>query len=817
MNIRSVLLAVFLSATMAASALTDQQVIEYIKQQTAAGKSEKQIGKELLAKGVTPEQAKRIKAKYEASKNATVLTGSNAPANGGKRLRQTVKEASANIGTSHEFDEDGVSSAPTVVFEQESVATAQKATSGKQVYGRDVFNAKALTFEPNDNQATPQNYRLGPGDEVIIDVWGNSEAHIRQTISPEGSIMIDQIGPVYLNGLTINDANKHVKGVFSKKYGGLTDEETDIQVTLGQVRTIQIDILGEVSTPGTYRLSPFSTVFHGLYNAGGINEIGSLRNIQVLRNGKKIAGVDIYDYLFNGKTGGNIRLQEGDIIIVPPYSQLVSVQGNVKRPMYYEVKTGESVKSVLDYAGGFTGDAYSGMVRLSRASGNENELFNIERGDFASYRLKDGDVITIGTILDRYANRVQVEGAVFRPGEYAIGKEIRTVKDLVKAAEGLTEDAYSGRVLLYREGQDKRLEVIPLDLGMIMAGTAADIELKRNDSLIVASVLEIEKRGNFYIGGMVATPGEYPYVANTTVEDLILQAGGLLEGASTARVDIARRIVDPSSTEQTSRLSQVFTVDINSGLDKKDGSGFVLKPFDRVEVRKAPGYAVQRTVKVDGEVLFDGNYTLQRRNERISDVIKRAGGIVDGAYVKGASLQRRLTESEFIARKETLRLAMSQSTHSADSIAMSKIEIADTYNVGIDLEKALANPGSTFDLVLEPGDNIYVPQLQSTVKISGEVLFPNSVVYEEGKSLKHYIDMAGGYGQRAKKKHVFVVYLNGTVAKGKKNTPIEPGCSIIVPMKPNSSGTDWAKILTMATSFSSVATMAATVANVFKK
>ena len=803
MKMRRILLSLFMACSLLASALTDDQVIAYIKEQAAAGKTERQIGQELLAKGVTPEQAKRIKARIEAMQNSeTMPVGQSIGASNAERRHDVSRDISdaAMDDVSREIDKGN-----------------NDQVSARSIYGHKVFNSRALTFEPSENLATPQNYRLGPGDEVVIDIWGTSEDHLRQTISPEGSIMIDQIGPVYLNGMTIADANKHIKSTFSRKYAGVEDAETDVQVTLGQVRTIQVDILGEVATPGTFRMSPFSTVFHALYRAGGINDIGSLRNIQVLRNGKKIAGIDIYEYLFNGKTKGNVRLQEGDVIIVPPYDQLVSVDGNVKRPMYYEIKPNETVEDLIEFAGGFTGDAYSGMVRLARQSGTENELFNIDRGEFKSYRLKDGDVLTVGTILDRYSNRVELKGAVYRPGMFAIGEGLNTVGDLIRTADGVTDDAYLDRVQLFREGPDLQLQVEALDLRGILAGTVPDIKLKRNDLIVVQSIHELEERGALTIGGQVARPGTYPFAENTTLEDLIFQAGGLLEGASTARVDISRRIVNPSSTEATQQLSKIFTVSIENGLGVGEGQGFILKPYDRVEVRRSPGYSSQETVRINGEVLFDGNYVLQKRNERVSDLVRRAGGVIDGAYVKGASLQRRLSEAEYLARKEAIRMAMANSqAGQGDSIALSKIQVADTYNVGIDLEQALSHPFSSYDLVMQPGDVLYIPQEQSTVKISGDVMFPNAVVYQPGKKLKYYIDQAGGYGQRAKKGKAFVVYLNGTVARAKRNTVIEPGCQIIVPSKSSTSGTDWTKILAFATSFSSVATMAATITNIFK-
>lgn len=803
MKIRRVILSLFMACTLMAAAMTDQQVIDYIKQQTAAGKSNQQIGKELMAKGVTREQAQRIKEKFESQQNSETSP-----------TTQSISQAKAE--RRHNVNND-IASESMIDIGREVDEGQDGQVSARQIYGHKVFNSRALTFEPSENIATPQNYRLGPGDEVIIDIWGTSEDHLRQTISPEGSIMISQIGPVYLNGMTINDANKHIKNAFSKKYAGMEDAETDIQVTLGQVRTIQVDILGEVATPGTFRMSPFASVFHALYRAGGINDIGSLRNIQVLRNGKKVAGVDIYEYLFDGKTNGNIRLQEGDVIIVPPYDQLVSIDGNVKRPMYYEIKPDETIKSLLEYSGGFTGDAYEGMVRLARQSGTENELYNIERGEFASYRLQDGDIITVGTILDRYANRVELKGAVYRPGMFAIGKDINTVSDLVKKADGVTDDAYTDRVLLYREGPDLELQIMALDLKDILEGRAKDVTLKRNDVLVISSIHELEERGALSIGGQVARPGSYPFAANTTLEDLIFQAGGLLEGASTARVDISRRIVDPTSTQQTQQISEIYTVSIENGLALNSGKGFKLMPYDHVEVRKSPGYNAQESVSVRGEVLFDGSYVLQKRNERLTDIIKRAGGILDEAYIKGAYLTRRLSEDELASRIEVLRLAMANSGPGmGDSIALSKINVSPTYNVGINLEKAIQNPGSHYDVVLQPGDALFIPEQQSTVKIAGDVMFPNTVVYEPGKKLSYYIDQAGGYGQRARKNKAFIVYLNGTVAKAKRGTPIEPGCQIIVPSKPDTSNTDWTKILTLATSFSSVAALGATITNIFK-
>ena len=572
--------------------------------------------------------------------------------------------------------------------------------------------------------------------------------------------------------------------------------------------------MGEVSVPGTYRLSPFSNVFHALYKAGGINDIGTMRNIEVYRGGKRIASIDVYDFLFNGRQKGNVRLQEGDMIMVPPYSQLVNVVGNVKRPMLYELKSDESLAEAIEYAGGFSSDAYSDMVRVARLNGKDKELFNISAKEFDTYRLRDGDIVTIGTTLDRYANRVELRGAAMRPGMYSLGSGIKTVRDLIRNADGLAEDAYKVRALLYRESDDLTLVSQSIDLGAVLAGTVPDIPLRRNDVLVISSVKDIFERGGFTISGRVANPGTYPYAENTTIEDLILAAGGLLEGASYAKVDVSRRINDPMATTSEAQIAEIFSFSLRDGLLMGDDNNFTLKPYDVVEVRTSPNYMQQQFVTIAGEVTFAGGYALQRRNERISTLVQRAGGITPSAYIRGAHLMRRMTEDERAARDETLRLAMSSSGN--DSISVSKLQVSDYYSVGIDLEKALANPGSTDDLVMRAGDRLFVPEMVSTVKISGDVMVPNTVTFKEGLKVKDYINLAGGYGNRANKGKVFVVYMNGMVQRAKRGTVVEPGCQIIVPSKPDKKGFDWAKAMTIATTLGSLGTMSAALATMFK-
>lgn len=862
MKVTRLLIPLMLICALPSMAMTDQQIISYIQAQLATGKSQEEIGAELIAQGVTTEQIQRLKAQYESGQITMMGGTSNTGKKTDSRMRgeassSTDSELGSETGMGMGMYGTGMMSGRSSLYSQSSLNARMNRNNrmlmqqmyangnnynslyglqnpymfggqlddylllqnsldgnGKNIYGHDIFFNNFLTFEPNANMATPQDYRLGPGDEVIIDIWGASEDNIRQKISPDGSIIVSQLGPIYLNGMTVAQANNHVKNIFSKKYAGI-GTDTDVNLTLGNIRTIQVNVMGEVALPGTFRLSPFATVFNALYSAGGINDIGSLRNIEVLRNGKKISNVDIYDYIFRGKDTGNVRLQEGDVIIVPSYSQLVSVEGNVKRPMLYELKPNESLQKLIEYAGGFAGNAYTEVVRVERQNGVDNEMYTINQIDFPSYTLRDGDIVTVGQVTDKFTNKVELKGAVNRPGTYALNDDIKTLKSLINSAEGLAEDAFLNRALIYRETPDRSLEVIAVNIGRIMDGSIADITLNKNDIIEISNVNEITERGNITIQGLVAKPGEYMYAKGMTVEDLILQAGGLLEGASTSRVDVARRIVDQNATDATESIAQVFQFEIENGMTVGNGKGFTLMPYDVVQIRKSPTYTKQEFITVEGQVLFPGQYVLQSRNERISTIINRAGGLLKSAYVQGAYLKRNLTEEQKLANEETKRLA-NANNDSESSLNMDKIDLADQATVGIDLEKAIANPGSPYDFVLQEGDLLVVPELQSTVKIQGEVLFPNTVVYSPGKKLSYYIQQAGGYSQKAKKNKTYIVYMNGNATKAKGSTPIEPGCQIIVPTKPDGKEFDWNKVLTIATALGSMATMAATVVSLTK-
>lgn len=799
-KVRLFLLAFLLAAPFGTAycQMSDEAVVKYALEGRQSGKSDQQIGKELLARGVTPEQVERLKQKYEDSRTSSETVASDQVISGQRRERPR-------------------SSSDTLAVEIPPVPDpAERGADSRAVFGRNVFRSRALTFEPNENQATPENYRLGPGDEVIIDIWGENERSLREEISPEGNIMVEQVGPVYLNGLTIKEANAKLRGVFGQIYAGVSGDSpaSEVRVTLGRLRTIQVNVMGEVEMPGTYRLSSFATVFHALYQAGGVTDIGTLRNIRVLRSGREVASVDIYKYLFHGDSKDDIRLEEGDIVLVPSYDLLVEVTGCVKRPMRYEMEAGEPLSQLLAYAGGFTGDAYGREVRVVRTMGREHELFNVDSVGYGTFALMDGDSVAVGRVLDRYANRIEVQGAVYRSGMYELGEGTHTVRELIGRAEGLREDAFRGRALLFRERDDLTPEIVAVDLEGVLSGRLTDISLRRNDVLVVSSVHDLEDRGGFTIGGEVARPGVYPYAAHTTVEDLIVQAGGLLDGASTVKVEVSRRLKDPKSTTPSNGVGKVYAFSLKEGLVVDGEAGFELAPFDVVEVRRSPGYQPQRQVVLDGEVVFTGNYTLIRKNERLSDLVKRAGGITDDAYVRGGRLIRRMNEEERAVRDAARSAA--QQNRGADSVSLEKLMADDYYAVGIELDKALSNPGSDYDVVLREGDRLVVPEYVSTVKINGDVMYPNTTVYLKDKRVKYYIAQAGGYGARAKRNKAYIVYMNGRVARVKGRAKVEPGCEIIVPSKRDRKRMGIAEILGLTTSAASIGTMAASIANMTK-
>ena len=685
-----------------------------------------------------------------------------------------------------------------------------------RIFGQDIFSRGQMSFEPNLNIATPDNYVLGPGDEVIVDVWGDAQTSAAYTISPEGKIFVPNVGPITLSGLTISEATRRVRGSLGAIYEGLYDGSVQMKLSLGSIRSIQVNVMGEVGHQGTYTLPSLATLFHALHVSGGINNLGTLRSIKLYRSGKLYSEVDVYDFILNGKSDSDIALRDGDLISVLAYGKLVEISGEVKRPMFYEMRTGETVADIVKFAGGFTNEANSRVVSVTRRQGGQYQSFTVEQKDFDKFVVEDGDVVSVAGSIDRYENRVEIKGAVYREGFYAIDEQTRTLKQLIERADGLREDAFMSRAVLYREKPDWTMEALSIDLEGLMAGRVKDIALRANDMLLIASVSDMQEDYTVTVFGSVSRPDTYPYAENMTVEDLLVAAGGLLESASTANVTVTRRMKDSKSMTISEQLFEAFTINLNDDL-KVDGEGFVLQPFDQVFVRRSPVYITQSSVRIDGEVAFAGNYPLSHRNMRISEVVAAAGGANPGAFIEGAYLLRRMTSEEQQQARALRDMIESQAGgNNRDSLSMASVDLSNVYTVGIDLENALANPGSDADIVLRDGDVISIPEYNGTVKVMGAVMYPNSVTFQPGKSLKYYAKAAGGFDNNARKNRAFVIYMNGMVASG-MSAEIRPGCIVIIPSKAYREPVKWNEVISMLSSTASVSAVVLSAINLATK
>ena len=861
--ILALLLALSVNTVYAqSSSMTDDQVMRYVVKEHDKGTSNAQIVTKLMQQGVDITQIRRVRNKYERQIKQGGISGTSeeVPGKDVRRLRTnngktredyTIASKKAenysnyrvnakeDANFAHTYDEndkeymqfqnemDYIIPDSTMMLKR---LLAEREKNRKKVFGRDIFNNKELSFEPNMNIATPQNYRLGPGDAVIIDIYGASQKTIQSTVSPDGEVTIEGYGPVNVSGLTVAQANARLRNTLGSRY-----RSSRVKLTVGQTKTIMVNVMGEVKTPGTYTLSAFATVFHALYMAGGTNDLGTLRNIKVYRNNRLVTVVDIYDYILNGKLTGNVRLADNDVIVVGPYDCLVTIAGKVKRPMIYEMKKNESVNSLLKYSGGFAGDAYKKSVRVNRKTGKEKSVYNVEEFDFANFRIDDGDSISVDSILPRYANTVEVKGAVFRPGMYNLGEQVNSVRTLVEHAEGMTEDAFTNRAVMHRMKKDRTLEVIAVDIAGIMDGKVADIPLKENDVLFIPTRQEKIVERTLTIRGEVQYPGVYQYADNETLEDFVLQAGGLTDKASTVNVMVSRRVLDAKALRPDSVIAKTYTLSLKDGFVIDGTPGFKLMPFDEVMIRQSPAYIEQQNVSVTGEVMFAGLYTLDRRNARLSELFKKAGGATDQAYLKGARIIRKANEQEKQRMEAVLKMqreemqknllqlaassnnssALTQSSKDVERTNIEKFNIPSEYPVGIDLPEALANPGSDADIILREGDRLVIPQYNGTVKINGAVMFANTVAYEKGKKASYYIDQAGGFASDALKSKAYIIYMNGKVAKLSHGAKVQPGSEIVIPAKLKRKMST-AEMMSMGTSMSSIAAMIATIANMSK-
>ena len=761
-------------AALAQSTMTDQQVLDYVKTGVKEGKSREDMLSDLALKGVDRAQAERVRALYE-SQNQT---------------ETQVQE----ISRAHTLTE--TQSAPAAVTADESNA----------IYGRSIFRNSNLSFAPSENLATPRNYRLGPGDEVIIDIFGANQSTLRGIISPEGSINVDVLGPIYLNGMTIDEANAYLKRKLAGIYAGLNRSTagTNIRLSLGQIRTIQVNILDNVEHPGTYRISSLSTVFHALYMAGGPSGVGTLRNIKVSRGGKIAGTVDVYDYLVNGSAASDIRLEEGDVILLPAYEVIVKATGLVKRPMRFEMKAGETLADLLKYAGGFETGAFTESVTVTRQNGSSYFVRTVPQAQFSSFRLEDGDEINVSKLNSFFDNKLSITGAVYQPGTYELSSKVHTVKQLVEQAGGLLPEAFTGRVVVHREHEDHTLEVISLNLGEILAGKAPDFELQKNDELQIVSKPDLQESRTMTITGLVVSPGSYPFAENTTVEDLIIIAGGLRDGASTTRVDVSRPVKDAAGQVAPDKMATVYSFAIKDGLVDDGVKGFVLEPYDEVIVHKSPAFNIHRHFSVSGEVNFPGTFTMSNHQERISDLIRMAGGVTEFAHIEGARLYRRYTPEELTRAQDERRILLAQ----GDTASVDLVSVPETYSVAIILREALAHPGGKDDIVLFEGDAISIPQINAVVKVSGAVMMPAAFAYNSAYNAGKYLRMSGGLAEKAKLSHAYVVNTDGSARPYSSGMKMKPGDEIVVPKKEPKVYNEnaWSSVSTVASVVASLTT-----------
>lgn len=787
--------------------LTDTQIRQLMQRSEAAGGGDGQIEQMAAAQGMKPEEVAKLKVRVDKIKTAGGATDAKA----------NNQNLGNGAGDGADRTYDGADSTRNKKITQPEKARAEMRDAFGQlipkIFGAELFKNNDMKFEPNLRMATPKSYVIGPDDQLLIDLTGDNEANYKLPVSPDGTIRLQYVGMISVGGLSIEQATSKIKSLMSRTYPGLKNGRTNVAVNLGNIRSIKITILGEVVKPGSYTLSSLSTVFNALSASGGPNENGSFRNIQVIRNNKIVSTIDVYDFLLKGLQVGNIRLQDQDVINIPVYRTRVEMSGEVKRPALYEVLSRETLEDLIGFAGGFSNKAYTAKIKVLQNTNKERRITDISADDFSKYNPLNGDKYVVEAILDRFANRVEISGAVFRPGMYELEKGL-TLRQLIQKADGLKEDAFLNRGYISRLNSDNSLALLSFDVDKISKGIDPDIVLRREDKVTISSIFDLREEYKVDIKGEVRNPGSFDYGDGMTLEALIQMAGGFREGATPGRIEIARRIKNSDANSISAKTADILNVNISRDLKIQD-STFVLQPFDIVSIRSSEGYQVQQQVRVEGEVLYPGIYTITRKDERISDVIKRAGGLTVLSFAEGASLKRpgpdqnegavKDKNGKIIAGKSSDKNAVNKQEEEMQKMANLKrlqgVGVQDTAQliqevkvlgsdlVGIDLVKIIKDPTSKYDLLLEDGDVIRVPKQLQTVKVTGEVLRPTNIVYSPNKSMKQYINGAGGFTYNANKKSAYIQYANGSVDAGSKflffnNYPrVKPGAEIFVPKR----------------------------------
>jgi protein involved in polysaccharide export with SLBB domain len=799
--------------------LSDTQILQLMQKAQQMGLSDSQLIQLAQSKGMPDDQIKKLQTRVNdlRKKNGTTSNSTNnSPGNlnGNDTTRQAASrrlnyapDTTNNQKQANQFD----------FFEELK----------PKIFGADLFrNSNTNTFQPNLKLATPVNYIVGPDDQIRINVYGNSSIDWNLTVSPEGNINIPGVGVLNVAGKTIEEVTSVVKSKLAANNYAI-GKGTNVKVSLGDIRSISVILQGQVMKPGTYTLPSLSTVFNALYVAGGPNDVGSFRQIEVIRDNKVIRHVDLYDFLVKGSQKDNISLRDQDVIRVPAYKVRVQLKGEIKIPALFEVLPGEKLQDVLNFAGNFTDEAYTSRIKVDQVSDQQRKIADVFEKDYDKYTPSRGDKFTIDKIIDRYENRVQITGAVFRPGVFELKKGL-TLSQLIKNAGGLKEDAFTPHGSIVRLNPDNTTQQLSFNVSDVLNQPSADIPLQREDSVSIASIFDLRDKYTISIKGEVRNPGEYAFADSMKVTDLIIQAGGFKEGATAKRIEVSRRVYDSDPMTANTRVAQVFSVNVDPNLKTNDAN-FTLRPYDIVSIYSLPGFEVQRVVKVEGEVLYPGYYTIQNKNERISDMIKRAGGLTKSADIDGTSLKRdnaavlgvdktKVDTSEINEQRlqnfqrlqtdyNSATPVNSQSTpggtattsgnnitnKNTDLKSDSVFQPRNNY-IGIDLKSILQKPGGGEDIILEDADVLRIPKLLQTVRVNGEVLYPSAIVYKGGKSFRDYVLNAGGFSPNALRRGAYVVYPNGTVKGTRKilffnsHPKVKPGSEIYVPKKPENKG-----------------------------
>lgn len=780
--------------------LSDSQVKKLSKKLEASGKSESEVKKEAKHRGMSDTQISQLQRRIKSLDEKNVEKGQNGQ----------------KADTSNSFGYNRT---------RDSLRNERMRDS---IYGMSLFSGARPQFTPNLNIATPITYTIGRGDQINIDLYGDSEVSHELTVNREGKIDIPYVGSVFVSGMSIQGLRSKLKSRMGNVYKGLQNGRTNIEVNLGEVRSVQVILSGEVRAPGTYTLPALATVYNALYAAGGPTKIGDLREIEVYRDDSLLTTMDVYDFLQTGKLKGNETLKDQDVIKVKPYNKRVKITGQVKREMYFDLKKGETFDDLMDYVGGFTEKAYKSRIEVVRYTDKEKKAIDLLDSQFSQFQPRDGDEFTVSKILDRFENRVQLFGAVFKPGTYELTKDL-TLSMLIKKADGLKEDAYTKLGYIDRLKPNLEVERISFNVADVMAGVEDDIKLQREDKVYISSIFDLRDEFKVRIEGEVRNPGVYDYSEGMKIDELIVEAGGFTESASSKRIEVSRRM--RGGRVDTTKAADVFHVDLTKNLDYVNGDSVELKPFDQVVIRPEPGYESQKNVRIEGEVKYPGIYTIESHDERVSDIVKRAGGLNSRAYAKGASLKReghmkapgnfeKKSESErFKEEQEEAEDSLSQqrvqkmqgSLQPGDS-TQTRSKIANNY-VGVHLEKVLENPESADNIFLEDGDVLYVPRELQTVKVSGEVLSPVTTVFRKGQNFKEYISNAGGFTKQSIKRKAYIIYPDGSTKAassflGIKSYPkVEPGSEIFVPKRQPREPLSTRAIIGLGTSLASLAAM----------